>query len=227
MAEFRGFGPDALPVLRALAFHQSKAWFEENRALYEDQVRRPLEALFRDLGPALAARGLPLTADPRRGLFRINRDVRFSRDKSPYKTHASGVVSRDGGKKSQGFVYVHVDPAGSFLAAGFWQPEPERLKALRDEIAAAPARFAEMRARLAAAGLGLEPEHAAARIPRGYEALKGTDAEAGARLRSFVASRPVDEAALRAPALVGAVCAFAADAMPLLEWGWTALGEEG
>jgi uncharacterized protein (TIGR02453 family) len=225
MAEFRGFGPDALPFFKALAFHQSKAWFEENRALYEAQVRGPMQALFADLGPALAARGIPLTADPKRGLFRINRDVRFSKDKSPYKAHASGVVSRDGTKRAQGFVYVHVDPAGSFLAAGFWQPEPDRLKALRDEIAAAPARFAEMRARLRAAGLELEAEHAAARMPRGYEALKGTDAADGVRLKSFIASRTLDEAALRSPALVGDVSAFAADAMPLLSWGWTALGE--
>lgn len=86
MGEFRGFGPKALPFFTALKFHQSKEWFEENRALYESDVLQPMVALVEDLTAAFARKRVPLKADGKRSIFRLNRDIRFSKDKSPYKT---------------------------------------------------------------------------------------------------------------------------------------------
>ena len=119
---------------------------------------------------ALAARRIPLRGDPQRAMFRIQRDVHFSRDKRPYKTHAGATLTRDGGRLSPGLLYIHIDPEGCFTAAGFWQPEPAALDAIRRAIAGKPAQFKRA---LSAQGLALSPdEDALKRPPRGHEAVE-------------------------------------------------------
>src|SRR5262245_24668270 len=99
MTNFTGFGPKALPFFEALKFHQNREGFEENRSLYESDVLAPMVALIDDLTSAFARRKIPLRGDGKRSIFRLNRDVRFSKDKSPYKTHAGAVMTRSGSKK--------------------------------------------------------------------------------------------------------------------------------
>ncbi len=95
-------------------------------------------ALIDDLTAAFAARRIPLRGDGKRSIFRLNRDVRFSKDKSPYKTHAGAVMTRSGSKKDNGLLYIHIDPTGCFAAAGFYQPEARGLAALRKAMLAQP-----------------------------------------------------------------------------------------
>ena len=119
---FQGFGPEALPFLKALGFHQSREWFHGHKAIYDRQIKDPLGDLVDALTVALHEAGLPLRGDRKASLFRINRDVRFSKDKHPYNTHASAVLTRTGTKQGNGLLYVHVSPEESFAAAGFYQP---------------------------------------------------------------------------------------------------------
>ena len=84
---FTGFRPAAFAFLRDLAANQSKPWFEANRAVYEREVQGPAMALAKDVAAELARRDLPLTGSAKRSTFRIHRDMRFSKDKTPYKTH--------------------------------------------------------------------------------------------------------------------------------------------
>jgi uncharacterized protein (TIGR02453 family) len=79
-APFNGFGPGALPFFHDLGANQTRDWFLANKAVYEGQVRAPLAALVEALAFAFAAHDIPLTGDPKRALFRIHRDVRFSKD---------------------------------------------------------------------------------------------------------------------------------------------------
>ena len=96
---------------------------------------------------------MPLIGDPRRGIFRIYRDVRFSPDKRLYKTHAGAVLTRSGGKRDPGLLYLHVAPGESMVAAGFWHPETRRLlNRLRRAIFDDPDGFLAIAERLAAAG---------------------------------------------------------------------------
>src|SRR5207244_531775 len=95
---FRGFGQKALPFFRALDFHQDRDWFRDNRAIYDADVYEPLAALIATLSEACAARGLPLRGSPKGSIFRIHRDVRFSKDKRPYKAHAGALMTRSGTK---------------------------------------------------------------------------------------------------------------------------------
>src|SRR5260221_14590497 len=84
---FTGFSPDAIQFLVDLADHNDRAWFQPRKGEYERLLKEPLEALIATLGERFAARGIPLQADPKRSPFRIYRDTRFSKDKSPYKTN--------------------------------------------------------------------------------------------------------------------------------------------
>ena len=116
---FSGFGPQAVPFFKALAFHQTKDWFEANRAIYEGEIKGPLGDLVEDLAARFAKAKTPLKGDRKASLFRINRDVRFAKDKSPYKTNAGAVLSRTGAKNDPGMLYFHVAAEGCFAAAGF------------------------------------------------------------------------------------------------------------
>lgn len=222
---FTGFPPEALGFLRAVAFYQDRAWFAANRALYESALRAPFVALVTDLAAELARRGLPLTGDPAKALFRLHRDVRFSKDKSPFKTATGCVLTRDGTKASPGLLYVHLDPAGCFLAAGFWKPAPPQLEAMRRHALAAPRAWVAMRERLAEAGLALDPSHAMKRLPRGFEDAAGSPAAEALRYRNLILRRPLAESDMASPELVARAADFAAEAMPLLDWGWTALAK--
>ncbi len=220
---FTGFGPQALPFFKALAFHQTKEWFEENRAIYDNEVRGPFGDLVEDVAAALAKSGSPLKGDRKTALFRIHRDVRFAKDKSPYKTHAGGVLTRSGGKNDPGLLYFHLAPEGCFVAAGFYDPEPEELARLRAAIVRSPAAWTAMTAALGKAGLKLTEEYAMKRAPRGFENVTDPSIAAALRNKSFVCSRPIPSERVATPALVDDICAFAGEVKPLLEWGWSAV----
>jgi uncharacterized protein (DUF2461 family) len=109
---FPGFAAADLAFLTGLAARNDRDWFTANRAVYDDRLKPTLAALIDALNGALAARDLPLAGDPKRSVFRIHRDVRFSKDKRPYKTHGSATLTRDGPKLSPGLLYVHIEPEG-------------------------------------------------------------------------------------------------------------------
>ncbi len=223
MGGFTGFGPKALAFFKALKFHQDKAWFEENKALYQSDVFDPMLALLDDLSEAFARKNIPLKAEGKRSIFRIHRDVRFSKDKSPYKTHCGATLTRFGGKLDPGLIYLHIDPEGCFVAAGFHNMEPAPLAKMRQTIAAHPARVKAMQAALQTGRLALTTEFQLSRIPRGFEALKGGPLDGVVRLKSFLVEEPLSEAQIMSAELTGQVVDFAVRARPLLDFGWKAL----
>jgi uncharacterized protein (TIGR02453 family) len=223
MGNFTGFGPKALPFFEALKFHQSRAWFEENRGLYETDVLAPMVALIDDLTAAFAARKMPLRGDGKRSIFRLNRDVRFSKDKSPYKTHAGAVMTRSGSKKDNGLLYIHIDPTGCFTAAGFYMPEAPRLGALRKAILAHPNKAKALLARLEKSGLELGAFDQLTRIPRGFETLKGGPLDGMIRLKSLIVEEKLPDKLVKSPKLAEQIVDFAERARPLLDFGWQAV----
>src|SRR6188474_3688050 len=84
---FNGFSPEAIQFLADLAANNERSWFQPRKAEYERLLKEPLEQLIAALAERFEARGIPLRADPAKSPFRIYRDVRFSKDKSPYKTN--------------------------------------------------------------------------------------------------------------------------------------------
>jgi uncharacterized protein (TIGR02453 family) len=128
---FQGFGPQALPFFKALAFHQTREWFEQNREMYERDIKGPMGDLIEDVAAHLAKARIPIKGDRKSSLFRLHRDVRFSPNKDPYKTHAGVALTKSGLKNDSGLLYFHLSPEECFFAAGFYRPDPQGLASLR------------------------------------------------------------------------------------------------
>lgn len=102
LPSFSGIGPGAFAFRDALAAYQDRDWFTAHRETYKAEAYRPMVALMAAVIDAVAGRGLPLGGDPVKSVFRINRDVRFLRDKWPYKTNLSAALSRPGDGRDAG-----------------------------------------------------------------------------------------------------------------------------
>jgi uncharacterized protein (TIGR02453 family) len=155
-SNFTGFRPEAIQFLADLAANNDRSWFQPRKADYERLLKEPLAALCTELAERFAARGIPLVADPARSPFRIYRDVRFSRDKSPYKTNlgagfpwiegsraGAGVSHTEGERRHSVSGYFHFSPGDVFVGGGMWHPEPSRLSAFRQAVANNPKRVEE------------------------------------------------------------------------------------
>lgn len=137
---FPGFSREAMQFLVDLALNNERSWFQPRKAEFDRLLREPLEALCADLAVEFEKRGVPLRSDPRKSPFRIYRDTRFSKDKSPYKTNIAadfpwaGPVAEDVDEPSAHHGaggYFHMSPEGTYLGGGMWHPEPARLAAFR------------------------------------------------------------------------------------------------
>jgi len=223
---FAGFRQAAFAFFSELQDNNDPAWFKPRKALYEAELLAPFRELIAAVGEKLAQAGLPLVGDPRRGIFRIYRDVRFSPDKRLYKTHAGAVLTRSGGRRDPGVLYIHVAPGESMAAAGFWHPEPALLARLRRAILVDPEGFLAITGGLAAAGCPLSSDDKLSRPPRGFEAAKGTPVAEYVGWKSFTAHRMLSDAEMQSPALVDRIADFARTVLPLLEWGWAAADDE-
>jgi len=207
---FTGFRPDAIQFLVDLSENNDRSWFQPRKGEYERLLKEPLEALISTLAERFAARGIPLRADPSKSPFRIYRDVRFSKDKSPYKTNLGASfpwVSEapgDGGTRSHttnvhaSGGYFHLSPGEIYVGGGIWHPEKPWLEAFRRRVLDEPGRVRK---------LVDEPEFKATfgslggdslvRVPTGFppdhpdvELLKLKDVTFGRRLSDAEAMSP-------------------------------------
>lgn len=219
---FNGFPKGASEFLAELTENNNREWFLANKDRYERDVKAPLGALVDALALAFAAHDLPLTGSAKASPFRINRDVRFSNDKSPYKTNAGAVLSRDGTRKARGILYVHVTPKDGLMAMGFWSPEPADLHALREAIVQRPAAWAKVTAALDKAGHALSAEDSLSRLPKGFDGADPALADT-LKLKHLIIRRPMTLARMRRPGLVEEILAFTRAGLPLLTFGWQAI----
>jgi uncharacterized protein (TIGR02453 family) len=139
------FNRKMFQFLKDLKANNDRDWFKANKTRYEEVVKDPLLAFIADFAPKLAKISPEFMADPRPqggSMFRIYRDTRFSKDKSPYKTFAAAQFRHRAGKDvhAPGF-YLHLDPGGSFMGAGCWHPDGPTLEGIREKIVAEPTRW--------------------------------------------------------------------------------------
>jgi uncharacterized protein (TIGR02453 family) len=123
-----------LQFLATLKKNNNKEWFEANRKKYEaakENVKQVTENLIKALGAHDEEIG---QLQPKDCTFRINRDVRFSKNKAPYKSNMSCIFSKGGKKSDKSGFYVHIEPGEAFVGAGYWAPEAKKLAAVRQEI---------------------------------------------------------------------------------------------
>lgn len=227
---FQGFSATGLAFLRELRtlqerfdFDAAREYYAKNKSAYEREVKEPLGALVEEVGAVIQAEGMPLKGDRKQAIFRINRDIRFSPDKSPYKTHAGAVLSPTGHRNEQGVLYIHIDPSGSLMAAGFYMPTPDQLARLRQHIHDKPRKFKMMLAKLKAHGLDLNAEDTLKRLPRGFEDITDPVLARAVKLKHFTVARELADGDIMNAGLVERLVAFAREVLPLLEFGLEAL----
>ena len=220
------FTTATLRFLRGLARNNRKPWFEAHRAEYDGVVVAPMRELIEEMDVRLARFAPEIIGDPKRSMFRIYRDIRFSKDKSPYKTHAAcwfyhkdgtSAVGREASGGGAGF-YFHIAPGACFAGGGMWMPPKEALHNLRDAIAEDPRPFERMvtNAPVQRRFGGLDDEAMLKRVPRGY--APDHPAARWLRLQSFTLGRELRDAqavGARLPALLEADFRLI---VPLVRW---------
>jgi uncharacterized protein (TIGR02453 family) len=126
--------PDILPYLADLKQNNNKAWFEANRARY-DAARANFIDFLADTIKELGTRMDLSHVEPKQCIFRINRDVRFSKNKDPYKSNFAAAISPEGKNTHKpGGIYISIGPDENFIGMGLYDISPEQLKAIRQEI---------------------------------------------------------------------------------------------
>jgi uncharacterized protein (TIGR02453 family) len=232
MAGFGGFRPAAFQFLRDLARNNERVWFEANRDVYEREVREPMRRLVEAIDAELGSIAPEIVGDPKRSMFRIHRDVRFSRNKSPYKTNAGAwLYHRDAGRKvgtageggGAGF-YFHIDPTTCFMAGGIWMPARPALLRIREAIAAEPAALARLTSAAAFRRRfdGLRQEPKLRRVPRDFSPEH--PAAEWLKLQSFTAVASIERRVVTSPRLVDRLCRDFEPLVPLVRWLNRALG---
>lgn len=181
------FQPESLRFLRGLAKHNDRAWFEARREVYERALKAPMLALVEEINGALEGFAPEHVRPPHKCMMRIYRDIRFSKDKRPYKTHGSAWWSRRGMEKtSGGGFYLQVGAEEILVAAGVYMPEPEQLLAVRRWMAEHHAAYRKLLSTASRA-----PRKTATRLPGANPALSGIEAAALTRMpKGFAADHP-------------------------------------
>jgi uncharacterized protein (TIGR02453 family) len=169
----RYFSPAFFQFFEELSRNNNREWFQSNKSRYESDVREPMLSFIADLAPRLRKISRYYVADSRPtggSMMRIYRNLRFSRDKTPYKTTAAAAFHHaDAGHFGSPSFYLSLSPDEAFCGAGIWHPEPETLGKIRDGIVARPANWKKavndrkFRARFEVMGEALS------RPPKGYD----------------------------------------------------------
>jgi len=165
-------GPELFDFLRELQENNNRDWFQAHKARYETDVKEPLLAMIAAFAEPLRSVSPHLRADPRPvggSMFRIYKDVRFSKDKSPYKTHAAAQFRHVKGRDvhAPGF-YLHLEPGLVFGGAGVKSPDPKSLRKIRDRIVADADGWREATSGHLKRGCHFEGE-ALQRAPKGFD----------------------------------------------------------
>lgn len=179
--------------LKQLKKNNNKAWFDAHRAQYEAAKENIIEIASYAVTTLGKLDSRYAELEPKKCLFRIHRDVRFSKNKDLYKTNIGAAFSIGGKKDSGGGFYIHIEPGASFIGGGIWQPAPEHLKKIRQELDYHQNDFlAIVEGKKFKSVFGkLDAEGSLARPPKGYdpehplvEYLK---------LKNYIAGKPISD----------------------------------
>ncbi|MFZ5619258.1 MAG: DUF2461 domain-containing protein [Pseudomonadota bacterium] len=218
---FDGLPADYFRFFKELSENNNREWFEDNKPRFKESVQAPLALFVEAMGPRLKKVSKHFVADPRLNggsIFRIYKDVRFSKDKTPYKTHGGVQFRHARGKDAHapGF-YVHIGPGEVFFGGGVWMPPSDALLKIREAVRDDGAAWKK-----ATAGAAFKKRFggvhgdALTRPPRGFDA--GDANIDDIKRKSFFAMEQGAEKRTRSAAFPGDVAAAMADASPLMRF---------
>ena len=230
--EFSGFSTKAFAFLKGLAEHNDREWFEARRDTYEETLRAPMKALIEEMDARLATFAPEITGTVKGSMFRIHRDVRFSRNKAPYKTNAAcwffhrdsrGTVGQDAVHGGAG-MYFHLEPRACLAGGGIWMPPAPALKRVRAALDVGHEEFQSIvhakpfKQRFGA----METEAMLKRMPRGF----AMDHPAGEWLRyqSLRAGCALTQAEVTSATLPDRLEEIFRTIVPLVRWLNSAMG---
>lgn len=226
MAEFKGFPKEFFGFFRELKANNERPWFEANKSRFRETVQAPMSDFIAAMAPHLARVSKEFIADPRPhggSMFRIHRDVRFSRDKRPYKEHGACQFRHRQGRDvhAPGF-YVHLAPKEVFVGAGLWMPDADALLKIRTAIAEKPAAWKKVVAdKNFVKTFGAIEGEQLQRPPRGFDPFLPFIADI--RRKSFVVGRDSSESAARSAGFVLETAKCFASAAPFIRFLCSAL----
>ncbi len=168
---FEGFPKEGIRFLRQLKKNNNRAWFNEHKSEYEDFVKLPMQSLVAALQPHVANFAPEIDVHPKRSLFRIYRDTRFSKDKTPYKTHVAAVFHLRGHWQNSGGYYVHIELGAVYVGGGIYMPDSDQLRKIRRAIVDPKAKFRSIvESKMFKKQFGGIEGEKLQRVPQGFEA---------------------------------------------------------
>jgi len=222
----RYFSSETFDFLQDLELFNERAWFQANKDRYETHVREPMLELIEDLRAPLHEAVSPhLVCDPRKAggsMFRINRDTRFAKDKSPYKTQASARFRHDtAGDVHAPGLYLHLEPGNCLAGGGTWMPPPEDLRRLRQAMVDRPEDWVQARDAKSLDHWELIGD-SLKRAPQGFSSAHPLIDDL--RRRSCAATRPFTEKQACGPGFLDLYVERATEVAPLIAWQCRVLG---
>jgi uncharacterized protein (TIGR02453 family) len=167
---FPGFPPEAIAFFHGLARNNRREWFQPRKQIFEEQVKQPMLALVEAVNAALMSIAPQFVTEPGKAVYRIYRDTRFSKDKTPYKTHlAASFHPRGPGAPSDAGYYFSISHKEVAIGGGVYMPEPSELLAIRGHIAGQHQEFRRiLRARQVRQLFGEMQGEQLSRVPKGF-----------------------------------------------------------
>jgi uncharacterized protein (TIGR02453 family) len=216
---FEGFPKEGLQFLKKLKRNNNRTWFEGHKHEYEDFLKLPMQSFIFSLQPYFQSFAPEFDLSPKRSIFRIYRDIRFSNDKTPYKTHIAAHFVLRG--KEKGFVgsgyYFHIEPGEVFIGGGIYMPESDQLKGIRKAIVLHPEEFLSiLNDRKFKKQFGELEGNRLQRIPKGYDETHPM-AE-WLKLKQFFVGKSLAESSCYKASLVETIAAVCKDAAPLVKF---------
>ncbi|MBI1803351.1 MAG: DUF2461 domain-containing protein [Ignavibacteriae bacterium] len=221
---FNGFSKEGLQFLRRLKRNNNRDWFAKHKSEYENFVKLPMQCFSATLKAPMAKLAPEIDVNPKRGIFRIYRDTRFSKDKTPYKTHVAAVFHLRGHWEASAGYYVHIEPGNVYVGGGIYMPDGHQLKKLRSAIAERSDEFLSIVERKSFEKLfrGLEGEKLQ-RAPLGYPA--DHPMVEWLKHKSFYTGVTWEEKTCHSPKFVDRVVRIYSDLLPLIRFLNSALGK--
>lgn len=195
-----------LSFLKKLSKNNNKEWFDKNRSVYEE-AKAELKVLVQSVIERISEFDSSIAQlEPKDCMFRINRDVRFSKDKTPYKTNMGFMIAPGGKKSIKSCYYVHIEPNNCFIAGGIWMPLPEHLKLLRQEIDYNGDTLKKIvqKKTFKKYFSGFDEESKLVRMPKDYD--ESHPYAEWLKLKSFTVTMPLEEAVLTDKKVVDKIC---------------------
>jgi uncharacterized protein (TIGR02453 family) len=216
---FAGFPPEALSFFRRLKRNNNRPWFQKHKDEYEENVRFPMQCLIAGLGPRMADVAPDFDFDPKKSIFRIYRDTRFSNNKTPYKTNIAAYFQARGKKSpaERPGLYVGIELGEIFIGGGLYMPSGDQLKSIRQSLVEHPDEYLSLIENPGFKKMfGEVMGDKLVKAPLGYP--KDHPMIAHLRLKQFFVGVELGEGECLKPRFADTVAKYFAGTMPFVRW---------